>query len=169
MCRLRAFLHGCTHAPRRRSCVDTRTQDTAESAADYAKETLLDPVAAQDMARAAWEAGRTAASTAAGSAASFVDDVLDPDMKYAGQGGAADGSAAQARRSQETELDGEKGTKGGSDKQGRREAREALSADEWYNRSACVRVLGVCGGVGFPAKEAGQMTARTSCLLAAWH
>ena len=156
MCRLRAFLHGCTHAPRRRSCADTRTQDTAESAADYAKETLSDPVATQDMARAAWEAGRSAATTAAGSAASFVDDVLDPDMKHAGQGGAADGSAAQARRSQETELDGGKGTKSGSGKQGGREAREALSADEWYNRSTCVRVLGICAGVGFPARSQGR-------------
>ena len=157
---MRAFLHGCTHAPRRRSCADTRTQDTAESAADYAKETLSDPVAAQDMARAAWEAGRSAATTAAGSAASFaasfVDDVLDPDMKHAGQGGAADGSAAQARRSQETELDGGKGTKSGSGKQGGREAREALSADEWYNRSTCVRVLGICAGVGFPARSQGR-------------
>ena len=88
---------------------------TAENAAYYAQETFSDPSAAQDMARAAWEAGRAAASSFGQVASEFVEDYSKP-------GGGA-GRAAGA---------GERGWAGGQ--QSEVNVSKILSADEWYNR-----------------------------------
>lgn len=59
-------------------------RDTAENAAFYAQETLSDPSAAQEMARAAWRAGRAAASSVADVASDIVDDLASPPPPGAG-------------------------------------------------------------------------------------